>query len=99
MIFLSSITHLYFVVELIHKSEVESMMNLDIRRTKSYYEQISNRDVCVCAYCQNYVREIKATYPEIAEYLFSLGNEKHKNHSGIYSSVVFLCSCFCLYIL
>ena len=54
------------------------MLNLDIRRTKSYYEQISNRDLCDCAYCQNYVREIKATYPEIAEYLFSLGIDIEK---------------------
>ena len=51
---------------------------MDIRRTKSYYEQISNRDLCDCAYCQNYVREIKATYPEIAEYLFSLGIDIEK---------------------
>ena len=54
------------------------MLNLDIKRTKSYYEQISNRDLCDCAYCQNYVREIKATYPEIAEYLFSLGIDIEK---------------------
>lgn len=54
------------------------VLNLDIRKTKSYYEQISNRDLCGCAYCQNYVREIKATYPEIAEYLFSLGIDIEK---------------------
>ena len=51
---------------------------MDIEGTKSYYEQISNRDLCDCAYCQNYVREIKATYPEIAEYLFSLGIDIEK---------------------
>lgn len=54
------------------------VLDLDIRKTKSYYEQISNRDLCGCAYCQNYVREIKATYPEITEYLFSLGIDIEK---------------------
>ena len=46
---------------------------MDIRRTESYDEQIGNRDVCNCAYCQNDVQEIKAAYPDIADYLFSLG--------------------------
>lgn len=54
------------------------VLDLDIRKTKSYYEQISNRDLCGCAYCQNYVHEIKATYPEITEYLFSLGIDIEK---------------------
>ena len=54
------------------------VLNLDIEGTKSYYEQISNRDLCDCAYCQNYVREIKATYPKVAEYLFSLGIDIEK---------------------
>ena len=54
------------------------MLSLDIKRTKSYYEQICNRDLCDCAYCQNYVHEIKATYPEIAEYLSSLGIDIEK---------------------
>ena len=54
------------------------MLNLDIRRTKSYYEQVSNRDLCDCAYCQNYVREIKVTYPKVAEYLCSLGIDIEK---------------------
>ena len=51
---------------------------MDIKGTKSYYERISNRDLCDCAYCQNYIREIKATYPEIAAYLFSLGIDIEK---------------------
>ena len=51
---------------------------MDIRRTKLYYEQISNRDLCDCAYCQNYVREIKVTYPKVAEYLCSLGIDIEK---------------------
>ena len=51
---------------------------MDIEGTKSYYEQISNRYLCDCAYCQNYVREIKVTYPKVAEYLCSLGIDIEK---------------------
>lgn len=51
---------------------------MDIERTKSYYEQISNCDLCDCAYCQNYVSEIKNTYSKVAEYLFSLGIDIEK---------------------
>lgn len=53
-------------------------MNLDIEGTKSYYDHIINRDLCDCAYCQNYVREIKVTYPKVAEYLCSLGIDIEK---------------------
>lgn len=71
------IFYLYLVL-LLNKLEFVEVLNLDIRRTKLYYEQISNSDLCDCAYCQNYVREIKATYPEITEYLFSLGVDIEK---------------------
>ena len=55
--------------------EFAEVLHLDIKGTKSYYERISNRDLCDC---QNYIREIKATYPEIAAYLFSLGIDIEK---------------------
>ena len=51
---------------------------MDIEGTKSYYDHIINRDLCDCAYCQNYVREIKVTYPKVAEYLCSLGIDIEK---------------------
>ena len=54
------------------------VLNLNLEGTKSYYEQISNRYLCDCAYCQNYVREIKVTYPKVAEYLCSLGIDIEK---------------------
>ena len=43
---------------------------MDIKRTKQYYKQLSSHDLCDCAYCQNYIGEIKSTYPKVAEYLF-----------------------------
>lgn len=51
---------------------------MNIEKTKAYYEQICNSDLCGCEYCQNYVREIKAAYPEVADYLLSLGIDIEK---------------------
>lgn len=51
---------------------------MDIKRTKQYYKQLSSHDLCDCAYCQNYIGEIKSTYPKVAEYLFSLGIDIEK---------------------
>ena len=41
---------------------------MDIEKTKVYYAQISERDLCGCDYCQNYIRQIRAAYPKAAEY-------------------------------
>ena len=46
---------------------------MDMKRTQDYYEQLSYDDSCSCAYCQNYIRQIKCEYPVIAEYLQELG--------------------------
>lgn len=51
---------------------------MDIEGTKSYYEQISNRDLCDCTYCQNYISKVRVTYPEVAKYLSSLGIDIEK---------------------
>ncbi len=52
--------------------------SLLVRYSLSHYDHIINRDLCDCAYCQNYVREIKVTYPKVAEYLCSLGIDIEK---------------------
>lgn len=54
------------------------VLNLDIEGTKSYYEQISNCDLCDCVYCQNYISKVKVTYPKVAEHLSSLGIDIEK---------------------
>lgn len=54
------------------------VLSLDIEEIKLYYERISNRDLCDCAYCQNYISIVKVTYPKVAEYLFSLGIDIEK---------------------
>lgn len=51
---------------------------MDIEKTKAFYERFKSTDLCDCAYCQNYVREIKAAYPKVAEYLACLGVDIEK---------------------
>lgn len=58
-------------------SESEKLI-LDIEKTKAYYARSSERDLCSCEYCRNYVREIRAAYPKVAKYLASLGGDIEK---------------------
>ena len=51
---------------------------MGIEKTKAYYAQISEHDLCSCEYCKNYIREIRAAYPKTAEYLASLGVDIEK---------------------
>ena len=46
---------------------------MDIEKTKEYYAGMRREDCCTCAYCQNYIDEVKAAYPELDAYLQSLG--------------------------
>lgn len=45
--------------------------------------QISEADLCSCAYCQNYVKEIKTAYPELAVYLDQLGVDIEKTFEAM----------------
>ena len=42
---------------------------MDIEQTKRYYASLNSEDICSCDYCRNYYKEIKGTYPVLAEYL------------------------------
>ena len=46
-------------------------MNID--KTKEYYSTLKRDNICSCVYCQNLVDEIKQSYPDVAEYLLTLG--------------------------
>ena len=46
---------------------------MDIKKTKEYYAEMKREDICDCIYCQNLIDEIKQSYPDVAEYLLSLG--------------------------
>lgn len=51
---------------------------MDINKTRLYYERLSEADLCDCAYCKNYVHEIKRTYPKLSKYMLSLGVDIEK---------------------
>ena len=46
---------------------------MDIEKTKEYYAKIKRENICKCVYCQNLMDEIKQAYPDVAEYLLSIG--------------------------
>lgn len=52
-------------------------MNLD--KTRAYYQSpAADAKLCTCNYCKNYVKEIKSTYPLLADYLQCLGVDIEK---------------------
>ena len=53
-------------------------MNADITKTREYYNSITETSLCDCAYCRNYRLQVKSAYPEVAEYLYSLGIDIEK---------------------
>jgi hypothetical protein len=53
-------------------------MNVNIGKTQKYYHSIGTESLCDCNYCKNYYAQVKASYPEIASYLASLGVDIEK---------------------
>lgn len=51
---------------------------MDIQKNQKYYESLMPGDLCQCAYCRNYVKEIKTAYPLVSEYLESMGIDIEK---------------------
>lgn len=51
---------------------------MDIQRTREFYDRLGCDAVCDCAYCQNYVRQIREEYPAVADYLRELGVDIEK---------------------
>ena len=51
---------------------------MDLEKTRIFYSRIAPRDLCGCAYCQNYIRRIRAAYPEATAYLAGLGVDIEK---------------------
>lgn len=46
---------------------------MDIKKTQDYYGSLGYDELCSCAYCQNYIRQIQCEYPVVAEYLQEFG--------------------------
>ena len=53
-------------------------MNVDIVKTKAYYNSISETSLCDCAYCRNYRLQVKEVFPKVAECLCSFGIDIEK---------------------
>ena len=53
-------------------------MPINIEKTKQYYEETATKQLCSCEDCQNYAANIKSAYPDLAEYLASLGADIEK---------------------
>lgn len=51
---------------------------MSIKETKQYYDSLTAEDLCNCAYCRNYIREIRNAYLKVAEYLLALGVDIEK---------------------
>ena len=51
---------------------------MDIEKTEDYYKNLMAKEICQCAYCQNYVREIKKEYRDLGEYLEGMGVDIEK---------------------
>lgn len=51
---------------------------MNIKETQEYYKQFRADALCSCAYCRNYVRQIRQAYPALAEYLRGMGVDIEK---------------------
>ena len=51
---------------------------MDIEKTEDYYKNLKSKEICQCAYCQNYVREIKKEYKDLDKYLEGIGVDIEK---------------------
>lgn len=51
---------------------------MNTEKTREFYRHLKNDDLCQCDYCKNYIREIRAAYPEVAEYLKKMGVDIEK---------------------
>ena len=51
---------------------------MDVGKTRQYYGQLTDEDICNCAYCRNYVQKIRSSYADLAGYLDDLGADIEK---------------------
>ena len=49
---------------------------MTIEKTRQFYKDFD--DLCDCAYCRNYIKEVRTAYPDLAQYLNKLGVEIEK---------------------
>ena len=56
---------------------------MNAAKTRQYYKQLTEADLCDCEYCRNYIKEIRAAYPQLAAYLDKLGVDIEKPFEAI----------------
>lgn len=49
---------------------------MTIGKTRDFYRNFNN--ICDCSYCRNYIKEVRKTYPDLAEYLNKIGVDIEK---------------------
>ena len=75
-------------------------MLVNAEKTRAYYAALREEDLCDCAYCRNFRREMAGAYPEVAAYLATLGVEAEKafETSPLEPEDGFLPYCGCEYV-
>ena len=53
-------------------------MDIDVSKTKAYYESVTEESLCDCAYCRSYRSQIRRAYPQTALWLDSIGVDIEK---------------------
>lgn len=54
------------------------MKENDIAKTKKYYDELTDGDLCSCAYCRNYMKQVKDAYPSLSDVLKKMGIDIEK---------------------
>ncbi len=49
-----------------------------IKKTKKFYENLPEDFVCSCGYCENYVKNIRSSYPDLSKELMLMGIDIEK---------------------
>ena len=52
--------------------------HMNVEGTRQYYARLTDADICSCAYCRNYIKEIKAAYPDLTFFLDQYGIDIEK---------------------
>ena len=75
-------------------------MDMNVEKNRAYYARLDQDTLCDCVYCQNYRKQVKAAYPEVAEYLLHIGIdiEKPFETSPLEPENGYLTYCACQYI-
>ena len=60
-----------------------------VEKTKEFYNSVTKDDLCNCAYCQNYVRQIKTVYLKVADYLLHFGIDIEKPFETMFGNFRF----------